>query len=300
MNKLHLFLLSALSVFACTELQAQVTVGGLTASATGAILDLNSAAKGGLVLSNVALTNVSVIPESFPGVTSENYNTPEVKNSFKGAMVYHTGGNDIATGVYVWNGGRWRPVGGDPILFDAQGNDYTVAEFGAAGWWMTQNLRTTDYTYDSNRDPVQLVKKSTAAGSTTEPRYTYPCVNGEWSSISEADRDSIFRAHEHYGLLYNWAAASGRIDNPNTNEINNATQTEYRGVCPDGWHLPSDYEWVQLTNEIVANPDQYSYPIAWGDAWTGATPVWLGPTTAGWLCSVSGVRKIEIRLHGTR
>ena len=29
------------------------------------------------------------------------------------------------------------------------------------------------------------------------------------------------------------------------------TQTRRQGVCPKGWHLPSDYEWTQLEQEII-------------------------------------------------
>ena len=34
-----------------------------------------------------------------------------------------------------------------------------------------------------------------------------------------------------YGNLYNWAVVY-----------------DDRGVCPDGWHVPSDYEWTILTD----------------------------------------------------
>jgi uncharacterized protein (TIGR02145 family) len=33
-----------------------------------------------------------------------------VKNSFAGALVYHTGGNSIPAGVYLWNGTNWSPA----------------------------------------------------------------------------------------------------------------------------------------------------------------------------------------------
>jgi uncharacterized protein (TIGR02145 family) len=93
----------------------------------------------------------------------------------------------------------------------------------------------------------------------TIPYYTYPGKNDDDDDARKAalsDPELL----KSYGLLYNWAAATGRIDNPSTgtNELNNASQTKYRGVCPKDWHLPSDYEWTQLTDEIAANPDKYS------------------------------------------
>jgi hypothetical protein len=57
------------------SLQAQVTIGGSTEATVGAILDLNSSSgvKGGLLLSNVSITNLNKIPagtNQFPGITA--------------------------------------------------------------------------------------------------------------------------------------------------------------------------------------------------------------------------------------
>ena len=35
-----------------------------------------------------------------------------------------------------------------------------------------------------------------------------------------------------------------------------ANPSEVQGVCPDGWHVPSDAEWTQLTN-YVSSQSQY-------------------------------------------
>jgi uncharacterized protein (TIGR02145 family) len=105
-------LLPALMFFFCANLSAQVTMGGLEEPKSGAILDLNSTVKGGLLLSNVELLNLYSIPHSgttpFPGVTAENHES--VKGDFAGALVYHTGENGIPAGIYVWNGTNWSPV----------------------------------------------------------------------------------------------------------------------------------------------------------------------------------------------
>jgi uncharacterized protein (TIGR02145 family) len=100
---------------------------------------------------------------------------------------------------------------------------------------------------------TSLTKRADVTPTTT-PYYTYPGTGNDAARENALTADQL----KSYGLLYNWAAASGRIDNPNTNEINDATQTKYRGVCPAGWHLPSDWEWRELTNEITGNPDKYS------------------------------------------
>jgi uncharacterized protein (TIGR02145 family) len=112
---LRAIFLHALMFFFCANLSAQVTMGGLEDPKSGAILDLNSTVKGGLLLSNVELLNLYTIPYTgttpFPGITSENHES--VKAAFAGAIVYHTGENGYPAGVYLWNGENWSPAGED-------------------------------------------------------------------------------------------------------------------------------------------------------------------------------------------
>jgi uncharacterized protein (TIGR02145 family) len=109
---LRAILLLALAFFSCANLSAQVTIGSLNAPEAGAILDLNSTVKGGLLLSNVELLNLYTIPYTgttpFPGVTAENHES--VKGDFAGALVYHIGGYNISAGIYVWNGTNWTSI----------------------------------------------------------------------------------------------------------------------------------------------------------------------------------------------
>jgi uncharacterized protein (TIGR02145 family) len=51
-----------------------------------------------------------------------------------------------------------------------------------------------------------------------------------------------------YGRLYNWATA---MDNAASSD---ATPSGVQGVCPDGWHLPSDAEWTALTTAVGTDP----------------------------------------------
>jgi uncharacterized protein (TIGR02145 family) len=47
-----------------------------------------------------------------------------------------------------------------------------------------------------------------------------------------------------YGRLYNWNTAMAGESSSNTNP------SGVQGVCPTGWHLPSDVEWTELTDEL--------------------------------------------------
>jgi uncharacterized protein (TIGR02145 family) len=47
-----------------------------------------------------------------------------------------------------------------------------------------------------------------------------------------------------YGRLYNWATAM------NNSASSSANPSEVQGVCPEGWHLPSDAEWDALLTAV--------------------------------------------------
>ena len=66
--------------------------------------------------------------------------------------------------------------------------------------------------------------------STTEPYYYVYGYEG--STVSEAQATANY---ETYGVLYNWPAV----------------MTE--GICPSGWHVPSDGEFTQLTDFLGGN-----------------------------------------------
>jgi uncharacterized protein (TIGR02145 family) len=123
-------LLSALALFTCASLHAQVTIGGLENPKTGAILDLNSTAKGGLLLSNVVILDPGKIPynaSAFPGITTDA--DADVNPGMSGAMVYNTGeGTAVPAGIYVWNGYYWTPDGNcNPVITSSSPSPVSVA-----------------------------------------------------------------------------------------------------------------------------------------------------------------------------
>ena len=114
---------------------------------------------------------------------------------------------------------------------DYDGNTYTTIQIGTQ-CWMAENLRSTHY---SNGKAVQAGGYS----SYDNPIFYYP-----------NDLDVKLRTRT-YGLLYNWCAAIGDGESSNNNP------SGVRGICPDGWHLPSYSEWCQLIN-YVKNQKMYN------------------------------------------
>ncbi|GBU26335.1 hypothetical protein R83H12_03031 [Fibrobacteria bacterium R8-3-H12] len=60
-----------------------------------------------------------------------------------------------------------------------------------------------------------------------------------------------------YGRLYNWATAMG-IDAKYNDQSWSGSDVKHRGICPSGWHIPSDAEWDVLM--IFINPSCPPHP----------------------------------------
>jgi uncharacterized protein (TIGR02145 family) len=127
-------------------------------------------------------------------------------------------------------------------LQDAENNFYTVSKFGAAGCWMTQNLRST-YTWQGTQKQ-EPIKDRNEFNDYNAVSYHYP--NLDESVPTE------------YGLLYTWGAANiGTMTTEDANAYLNKS-SDRQGICPEGWVIPSDYDWNQLEKEIATNPSDYS------------------------------------------
>ncbi len=128
------------------------------------------------------------------------------------------------------------------IMFDINLNFYNTVQIGNQ-CWMKENLKVRNY------------KNGTAIPNIT--------VNSTWISLSTGARcwynnDSATYAAT-YGALYNWFA----VDNIN-------------GLCPTGWHVPTDAEWTILTDflggeSVAGGPLKETDTTHWNSPNTGAT-----------------------------
>lgn len=98
---------------------------------------------------------------------------------------------------------------------DIDGNTYHTVEIGNQ-IWLKENLKTTTY---NNGNPIPNVTD-----------------NNSWSNMKTGayvwyENDIIWK--DLYGALYNWY-----------------TIVDTNGLCPIGWHVPTDEEWTELTENI--------------------------------------------------
>jgi len=53
-----------------------------------------------------------------------------------------------------------------------------------------------------------------------------------------------------YGRLYDWSTAMALDASCNSSSCASQINTPHRGICPSGWHIPSDEEWTTLTDYV--------------------------------------------------
>jgi uncharacterized protein (TIGR02145 family) len=85
-----------------------------------------------------------------------------------------------------------------------------------------------------------------ATESYTAPYYYVYGYDG--TSVATAKATANYTT---YGVLYNWPAAMAGAASSDANPSN------VKGICPSGWHLPSDAEWTQMENYLIANGYNY-------------------------------------------
>ena len=121
-----------------------------------------------------------------------------------------------------------QPCPGNATVTDFDGNVYNTVQIGNQ-CWMKENMRTTHF---ANGDSI-IVNPSTFYTNTA---YIV-APNGNNANVAT------------YGYLYNWVAtmhgASSSSSNPSL----------VQGVCPMGWHIPSDAEWDQLNDYVSSVPE---------------------------------------------
>ena len=118
--------------------------------------------------------------------------------------------------------------GGSVKVADINGNQYGTVLIGEQ-CWMAQNLKATKFA-----DGTSIPLGSSSSSNTTAYRY-YP--NGSSSNVST------------YGYLYNWPAAMHGASSSSANP------SGVQGICPAGWHLPSNAEWTQLTDYLSSQSE---------------------------------------------
>lgn len=125
-----------------------------------------------------------------------------------------------------------QPCAGVPTATDHEGNVYNTVQVGTQ-CWTKENMRCTT-------SPTG----KTWGGKPTVETFT-PFILHHTGTVNQWSYDEYH---------YNWAAAIDYL--PSTNDTF-SYQPKYpcRGICPEGWHVPSQDEWNTLNEYLSSQPD---------------------------------------------
>jgi len=96
--------------------------------------------------------------------------------------------------------------------------------------WMAENL--------AYLPSVNSVEDGSENNSSEKYYYVY---GYDGTNVSEAKATENY---DTYGVLYNWNAVMDGASSSSSNP------SDVQGVCPDGWHVPSDEEWKELEMQL--------------------------------------------------
>ena len=120
---------------------------------------------------------------------------------------------------------------GDPVSY--QGYDYATVLIGDQCWF-AENLRSENY---DNGDAIPAGLSDSEWTSTTSTTSGATAVYGEDAGCNSNSPDinacDPAQSLNEYGRLYNWYAVD-----------------DARGLCPSGWHVPTDGEWTVMTDVL--------------------------------------------------
>lgn len=122
---------------------------------------------------------------------------------------------------------------------DTYGNNYSVVKIGSQ-WWMAENLNAGTY----------------AALTTPQAAGTKFCmdINGQ------ADPNCPMGGLYEWNILMQGATSCNGTGAP----PNDACPTPVKGLCPNGWHIPSHYEWNTLARNAGSTPSAFPYDMTVG------------------------------------
>jgi uncharacterized protein (TIGR02145 family) len=138
---------------------------------------------------------------------------------------------------------------GNTFTDPRDGNIYKTVTIGKQVW-MAENLKYLPSVVGP------------ATGSETTPYYYVYGYDG--TNLTEAKATTNYKT---YGVLFNWHAAMAG------SASSSANPSGVQGVCPAGWHLPSNEEWTQLTNYLGGES------VAGGKLKETDTTHWNSPNT---------------------
>jgi uncharacterized protein (TIGR02145 family) len=250
---------------------AQILAGAKTFNSD---LIVNAQVGIGVTTANMAASaqlDVSSTTKGFlpPRMTEAQRNLIVVTSASAGLIVYckNCGSNGE---MQYYNGSSWTNMMGA-----AAATDLTPQVTIGAQVWATKNLDVS--TYSDGTSIPQVTDQTAWANLTT----------GAWCYYSNTTANGTT-----YGKLYNWYAVAGIYDASSFSD-----SSLRKNLAPAGYHIPTDAEWILLTNYLGG------MNVAAGKMKEVGTTHWASPNTAtnssGFTALPGGYRTNSFNLFST-
>ena len=216
-----------------------IEIGGIPLLSTSDVTNIAQikAQSGGIIISDkgysIIESGVCWNESGAPTIADNKASGMTGFGSFKRELTGLTSGTTYYVRAYATN--SYGTGYGNTITFntlgntftdDRDGNVYKIVTIGNQ-LWMAENLKYLP----------SVVGPGT--NSATVPYYYVYGYDG--TNVADAKATANYTT---YGVLYNWTAAM------NGAESSSANPSGVQGVCPSGWHVPSDAEWTELTDYL--------------------------------------------------
>jgi uncharacterized protein (TIGR02145 family) len=203
------------SSFLGTLNAANVSAGAFAGNTGGGNFSFPALVGIGITIPVQSLDIVGALRFGNPSLLATNStsgNTYTCDSAHAGSLRY----DPISGQSYLCDGTRWLNQKNCGLMTDDAGQTYSTVQIGGQ-CWMAENIN---------------IGTMLAAG-TTEPNTTDNVIE-KWCYNNDANNCNL------YGGLYNW------------NEAMRGSQVAgARGICPSGWHIPTDAEYNQLEKTVL-------------------------------------------------
>ncbi|HEY5141643.1 MAG TPA: fibrobacter succinogenes major paralogous domain-containing protein, partial [Methylococcales bacterium] len=215
------------------------------------LIDLTTATSGGTISSDGggAITAKGVCWATTANPTTADSKTTDGTGtaSFVSNLISLTTGTNYYVRAYATNSAG--TAYGNQVIFNTNYKSVTIG----TQVWMAENLKTILY---NDNTAIPLITDATLWMNATGPAYC-------WYANDETTNKPL------YGAIYNWFAVStGKL-------------------CPTGWHVPSDAEYMTLETTLGMVSGTLDGQLgAWG--WRGTDQGSQMKNTTGWAAGMNG------------